>query len=122
MNPDIKAQWVAALRSGNYKQGRGRLRREWQGHPGEYQYCCLGVLCELAVEAGIATREDYYYASAVNPNDRDYTHPPVAVERWAGLASSSPQAGERSLIQMNDALADDCYTFSQIADAIERYL
>ena len=25
MNPDDKAKWVAALRSGQYKQGTGRL-------------------------------------------------------------------------------------------------
>lgn len=27
MNPEIKKQWVDALRSGKYLQGRGRLRR-----------------------------------------------------------------------------------------------
>lgn len=33
-------QWIAALRSGKYKQGRGYLRK------GDY-YCCLGVFCDV---------------------------------------------------------------------------
>lgn len=32
--------WVAALRSGNYEQGKEKLCRNGK-------YCCLGVLCEL---------------------------------------------------------------------------
>jgi hypothetical protein len=41
MNPEIKAKWVAALRSGRYEQGQHRLKSE----TGEY--CCLGVLCSV---------------------------------------------------------------------------
>ena len=41
MNSEIKAQWVEALRSGNYKQGRGFL------HSKSGTYCCLGVLCDI---------------------------------------------------------------------------
>jgi hypothetical protein len=40
MNPERKTQWVFALRSGNYKQGRGWLRED-------DRFCCLGVLCDL---------------------------------------------------------------------------
>jgi hypothetical protein len=40
----LKDKWVAALRSGKYEQGRGALN-----HNG---FCCLGVLCEVAVEIG----------------------------------------------------------------------
>jgi len=38
MNPDDKTKWVAALRSGEYKQGAGRLYI-----PETDSYCCLGV-------------------------------------------------------------------------------
>lgn len=41
MNKDIKKQWVDALRSGKYKQGKTRLKT-CHG-----EYCCLGVLCEI---------------------------------------------------------------------------
>lgn len=41
MNADIKTRWVAALRSGGYKQGRVCLRTK------DDKYCCLGVLCDI---------------------------------------------------------------------------
>lgn len=49
MNPEVRAQWVAALRSGKYKQGVGRLKREASGFgPGDgEEFCCLGVLCDI---------------------------------------------------------------------------
>jgi hypothetical protein len=40
MNPEVKAAWIAALRSGKYKQGRQALR------VGDF-FCCLGVLCDV---------------------------------------------------------------------------
>lgn len=42
--PELKAQWLAALRSGEYIQGTGQLSREVEG---VMQHCCLGVLCRL---------------------------------------------------------------------------
>ena len=36
--------WLAALRSGDYKQGTGNLHTEEKG---VHSYCCLGVLCEV---------------------------------------------------------------------------
>jgi hypothetical protein len=39
MDPQIKQRWVDALRSGQYKQGKGFLHR---GN----KFCCLGVLCD----------------------------------------------------------------------------
>ena len=47
MNPEIKALWLTALRSGDYKQGQGVLR------DGADNFCCLGVLTDLAVKAGV---------------------------------------------------------------------
>jgi len=39
---DLQKNWLAALRSGKYKQGTGFLRDKNDG------YCCLGVLCDVA--------------------------------------------------------------------------
>ncbi len=39
--PVFKAKWIAALRSGKYKQGQGALCEETK--LGVYKYCCLGV-------------------------------------------------------------------------------
>jgi len=40
LDPELKAQWVGALRSGRYTQGKYRLERDGR-------YCCLGVLQAL---------------------------------------------------------------------------
>lgn len=44
MKQSIAKRWVKALRSGKYKQGRGKLRRV---EDEVTKHCCLGVLCEL---------------------------------------------------------------------------
>ena len=52
MNKEVKKKWVDALRSGEYAQGRSSLR----DHD---EYCCLGVLCELAVKEGVIPAPTY---------------------------------------------------------------
>jgi hypothetical protein len=42
MNEKVKADWVAALRSGKYKQGEEKLRDVEKN-----EYCCLGVVCDI---------------------------------------------------------------------------
>lgn len=41
---------VAALRSGRYLQGRGRLKQIFKY---SIHYCCMGVMCEVAMEHGV---------------------------------------------------------------------
>jgi hypothetical protein len=41
MTPELKAKWLAALRSGKYQQGEGALNKDGK-------FCCLGVLCDVA--------------------------------------------------------------------------
>ena len=40
MDDQLKAKWLEALRSGNYKQTTGVLKND-EG------FCCLGVLCDI---------------------------------------------------------------------------
>ena len=40
MNKEVKARWLAALRSGEFEQGRGVLEKNGK-------FCCLGVLCKV---------------------------------------------------------------------------
>jgi hypothetical protein len=52
--------WIAALRSGEYQQGYGRLKRSEEN--GDEYYCCLGVvqeLCELKTEGLFILPEDF---------------------------------------------------------------
>lgn len=45
MKADLKRNWVEALRSGSYAQGKQVLRG---GEAGQIRYCCLGVLADVA--------------------------------------------------------------------------
>lgn len=53
MTPELKAKWLAALRSRDFKQIKARLKggliKEGRGAPVYIGigHCCLGVLCEV---------------------------------------------------------------------------
>lgn len=44
INKELVKQWVEALRSGKYKQGRKALKNR------DNEFCCLGVLCDISRE------------------------------------------------------------------------
>ena len=137
MKPAIKAQWVAALRSGKYQQTKGRLAVVEDGKP--VAFCCLGVLCDLAVKAG-AVKADYSAPEAVY--DDNYLSLPLKVSTWAGLGGASnpyvPFASvteERSMLAalndgtrvwdeeaQNNIQAIRPHSFAEIADIIEEHL
>lgn len=118
MKPEWKKKWIDALRSGKYLQARGELRREGTVPA----YCCLGVLCELGVEAGLLQRGSLgSYEDLVGRR----TSGTILLNSFAdtvGLpiadvgAVADPQS---TLINMND---EKLYNFSQIADWIEKHL
>jgi hypothetical protein len=57
VNQDAIRQWVNALESGEYKQGRGRLTRI--DERGNLSHCCLGVACEVFREQFNVTTDDH---------------------------------------------------------------
>ena len=138
MNEDVKKKWVEALRSGKYVQGKGALRcEESQEGP---KHCCLGVLCELAVDAGVTMRYSRYDEDdpfvGFGPADTDlsvvekYCAPegfsedflPAVVQKWAGLTEEDPIVEKEdgaTLSYFNDR---GNYTFEQIAKVIEENL
>jgi hypothetical protein len=132
MKPEIKAQWTMALRSGEYKQGRGHLGQAYGD--GETRYCCLGVLCDLAVKAGVdvpvetGPRGELIY-------DGEFLVPPKQVQEWAGLVDFNPTVKEVgrvngetayvSLAQLNDGARQhrvQPHSFEDIAQIIEERL
>jgi hypothetical protein len=122
MNPEIKARWVADLRSGNFTQGTSRLTRDTDPDDVERD-CCLGVLCKQAVTAGIVTRVDGYYVSTASPADKATAILPVAVMAWAGVDGTDPTVtvdggAVRTLSEINDGGTP----FDAIADLIEARL
>jgi len=106
LNP-IAKEWVAALRSGEYKQIRGTLHNN-DG------YCCLGVLCDLAVKHGVeinvSVEKDGRHYYGLNAN---YLNSVIA--KWAGIDVSCDPSNPAGLATMNDS----GYSFTDIADYIE---
>lgn len=76
MKPKVKKLWVQALLSGEYKQGRSRLRDD------KNRFCCLGVLCNLHAQTHprFAKRQ----TNTVR-YDRAIGIPSERVLKWAGL-------------------------------------
>ena len=99
MTPEFKSQWIAALRSDKYEQGRGALRT------GD-AFCCLGVACHLEDKFG-------WQSTSIGGNlDRKSWQGRNAKTLELPFIDISP-AG--ALSTMNDSGA----TFAQIADFIE---
>ena len=109
MNPEIKAKWAEALRSGKYKQGKiGLYNQETDG------YCCLGVLCEvMAIPHGPVSGSGYLYYKF--PDDLTSIELSPNTRQEIGLSFSE----EGKLISMNDGQGK---TFPEIATYIEENL
>lgn len=114
MKPDLKEKWIAALRSGEYVQGRsGYLYRD-------KTYCCLGVLAEIDGKlsderyiAGIGTTKGF--GSCYGNLPKEYIEEIELKEKYSQEGSSV----SGKLINMNDLRN---FSFDEIADWIEENL
>lgn len=120
MNDEVKQLWVAALRSGKYEQTHNRLRVN-------DKYCCLGVLCEVAIKQGLdLDRVQSSTDSATWLYDGYDGYLPPKVLDWAGLPDRNPEVeikvGDNYRTSLADANDNLEYDFNQIADLIEANL
>src|SRR2546428_4791823 len=106
MNPKVKKAWIKALRSGVYVQGATRLVTTHKHPDVPDEFCCLGVLCDIApvdiLDWGLSKKTFR----------RCYTT--IDVARWAGLSIQQ----QFSLALLNDS----GYEFKYIANWIEENL
>jgi regulator of RNase E activity RraB len=121
MNADVKKKWVAALRSGEYTQGRDCLYNADNG-----KFCCLGVLCDIAVNENVIDCDgtmDDEFIGVLYTFDAEAYELPYQVQEWAGLESSNPcvvyNKDILSIATLND---DKRHTFNELADIIEAQL
>jgi hypothetical protein len=111
MRQDIKWRWIEKLRSGEYPQTKNHLQDE-KG------FCCLGVLCEIAVEDGVIQSWTKDSGTTVYGNkydsDTSTTTLPDSVMEWAGLVDHNPTvfapedtpkdlSGRTTLADLNDS-------------------
>ena len=117
MNDNAK-KWVEALRSGRFKQGKGRL---W--NPTTDEYCCLGVASELYAA------ENPEYVVKSDGNNKHYGFTVEAggwigildptVSDWLGLAELDGRFSRGGLNPSLAGLNDQGSSFQEIADIIE---
>ena len=145
LKPAVKAEWLSALRSGEFSQCKGKLS-DGVGH------CCLGVLSELAVRAGVISKHEeeftwrpvftdedktetrVTYANQSNYLDRtvaEWAFTPESLERadYMGWEYENPRVphpqpdNEKGVERTSLAeLNDDDYSFAEIADVVEENL
>ena len=70
MDRQIAMDWADLLESGKYPQGEGALCANGK-------FCCLGVLSEMAVKAGIATKVASDYTAAFSYQDVELSRPEI---------------------------------------------
>lgn len=101
--------WVDALRSGKYKQTKYSLQDE-------LGFCCLGVACVVAENAGVNLRLRTSDNSIAGGSLSDQPE----VQRWLGLKTGTGEfednIGLSHLVELNDIYSK---TFPEIADIIE---
>lgn len=128
MNEQIKQQWVAELRSGKYKQGIARLHKVTD--EGD-KFCCLGVLCEIAVRDGVIPppvltqlrtglgKIERFYRYGTEEDYAGGGYLPPEVCKWAGLSSPNPRVTIDGHPEYLSTLNDFEATLEEIADLIE---
>jgi hypothetical protein len=115
MNPAVKAQWLEALRSGEYEQGYEVLRTA------DGCFCTWGVLCDLAMKNGVPLAiETYPMDSCVTYGGEAY-RAPQAVKEWAGI-KRVPELGRDEYLTISYLNDERRMSFPEIADLIEEHL
>lgn len=108
MNQEIKLRWLETLQSGKYTQGKTYLSAQGK-------HCCLGVLCEMAVEAGLPVEKkvgargyeiDAFTTGKPERGETQTVWPLEIVKEWAGITED--QCG--ALSSANDNGYDGKYT------------
>ena len=134
MKRELYEDWTAALRSGNFPQGKGHLKKDGN-------YCCLGVLCAIAdvpreYHSGLEEVAFVFngepYLGSLNPVRFSVPKEAPTLLSFFGMDKikvNSKKVGmflddvfldlDTVLMHINDG---GKYTFSQIADALDEYV
>lgn len=102
-----RAEWVAALRSGKYKQTIGNLR-DTRG------FCCLGVACDIAGLEAVPSADGSWFSY-----EDEGSILPDSAKEWLGVLEGDPRSANDDVYSvLND---EEELAFEQIADHFERY-
>lgn len=112
MTPELKQQWLEALRGQKYKQGQGHLQNRYG------RFCCLGVLCDVVNPEAWFRRPSGASSWITKEDGEEYESDGELLShhlRQFGLT----QRQMSTLIHMNDG---DMASFDEIAHWVEDHL
>jgi hypothetical protein len=115
MRESVKNKWVAALKSGKYKQGHGALHSIQDDNE---TFCCLGVLCEVFMDEGNGLDVGRTQNNFVKYNGQT-SYPPKEVREWAGMCHVSGRASNANYCVA--AINDTADSFTPSIEYIEQY-
>jgi hypothetical protein len=111
MRERLLLEWLVALTSGDYVQGRGRLKKEKGGYNCADTYCCLGVLADVSGEGRWEDRA-FVYPGDYIPREGDL---PKEFLDHVGMEDRE----QRVLINLNDGQRQ---TLVEIAEYIANHV
>lgn len=120
MDKGIADAWIEKLSGGSIKQGRHSLCIYKQDRG--YEICCLGVLCELAIENGlnIDINEQQVHEGIIS--ERFYNGEakflPESVMKWAGMKTAFGRFGKET-DETLDYLNDQSFDFDAVIKVIK---
>lgn len=105
MKKSVAMKWIKALESGEYPQTRHTLQDE-------NGYCCLGVLCSIALKSARIKFDDKGFIGG-----QTLTSQP-GVMKWAGLKNPEGEIYKKVLLTLEN---DRGTSFKVIAQTIRDY-
>lgn len=109
---ELVAEWIKALRSGDYRQTIDKLADK-EG------YCCLGVLCEVAIKNGFQIVKEFDEINSRYQYDGNYSDlPDQLLELFEEAGIDELRINGSYAQTLNDS--HGC-TFEEIAGMIEKY-
>ena len=118
MDKTIGKAWIRELESGRYRKGNGVLH-ELDGKEVDEtrdRMCCLGVLCRMAVTAGVEVnvrvlKEGTRWKHKVVEYGGESGLLPKEVSDWAGMSSTNGKLETNSHADNLGAINDQAETF-----------
>ena len=115
-------EWLTALRSGEYKQGPGALRK--RDGIGGWEHCCLGVLCVLQKRSEVPSRDwaDVTLFDGLSGSLQSSNPAYAALDSRGHLPCGVfvQRAGTEERLMSLASCNDEGLTFADIADIIEK--
>jgi hypothetical protein len=123
--PDVKEEWVTALRSNKYPKGKGTLKTK---RAYGTTFCCLGVLCEIRELESIPNISDTTLFSYKGDEGHNFLPDSFANELHIGsnpyFVIHTAMSVRIHLSDLNDyssPLGLKDFTFPMIADIIDYF-